>query len=100
MKNQIIQEAKKVGNASQFARRHSIDPKILYRRSTGLNDVIGLGLMKRANTLMGPFGRRLVLLSTALRLIEGFQGLGLFPMVDSPRELFFYAFQINYSRSR
>ncbi|MDQ6423671.1 transposase [Paenibacillus sp. LHD-117] len=31
MKNQIIQEAKEVGNASQVARRHSIDPKILYR---------------------------------------------------------------------
>ncbi|SDS68609.1 Transposase [Paenibacillaceae bacterium GAS479] len=31
MKNQIIKEAKEVGNASQVARRHSIDPKVLYR---------------------------------------------------------------------
>ncbi|QHZ55179.1 transposase [Brevibacillus sp. NSP2.1] len=30
-KQQLIQEAHEVGNASQVARRHGIDPKMLYR---------------------------------------------------------------------
>ncbi|MED4600228.1 transposase [Paenibacillus validus] len=30
-KQQIIQEAKEVGNASQVARRHNLNPKVLYR---------------------------------------------------------------------
>ncbi|TBL77433.1 transposase [Paenibacillus thalictri] len=30
-KQQIIQEAKEVGNASQVARRHNMNPKMLYR---------------------------------------------------------------------
>lgn len=31
MKNQIIQEAKEVGNTALVARRHNIDPKVVYR---------------------------------------------------------------------
>lgn len=30
-KQQVIQEAREVGNAAQVARRHNINPKILYR---------------------------------------------------------------------
>lgn len=30
-KQQVIQEAKEAGNASQVARRHNINPKMLYR---------------------------------------------------------------------
>ncbi|TYP67354.1 transposase [Paenibacillus methanolicus] len=30
-KQQVIQEAKEVGNAAQVARRHNINPKMLYR---------------------------------------------------------------------
>ncbi|MBW7452421.1 transposase, partial [Paenibacillus sepulcri] len=30
-KQQLIQEASEIGNASQVARRHGVDPKMLYR---------------------------------------------------------------------
>lgn len=30
-KQQVIQEAKEIGNASQVARRHNINPKVSYR---------------------------------------------------------------------
>lgn len=31
MKQQLIQEARDVGNAAQVARRHGVDPRMLYR---------------------------------------------------------------------